>query len=139
MGRELSREFPRKRGERNRGYRRSMKRKIEPRVSREKRNFTIDRFERVALSLREVCGILVKFSDFDGIEIESKLDQIKFVYIGSGYKHIWQYILFFLDRPNQCNIYLGRSCPNHFDPVPKLDKVRFHATLLGFFSKFLHE
>lgn len=52
MGRELSREFPRKRGERNRGYRRSMKRKIEPRVSREKRNFTIDRFERVALSLR---------------------------------------------------------------------------------------
>lgn len=55
MGRELSREFPRKRGEPirgNRGYRRSMKRKIEPRVSREKRNFTIDRFERVALSLR---------------------------------------------------------------------------------------
>lgn len=36
----------------------------------------------------------MKFSDFDGIEIESKLDQIKFVYIGSGYKHIWQYILF---------------------------------------------
>lgn len=76
MGRELSREFPRKRGERNRGYRRSMKRKIEPRVSREKRNFTIDRFERVALSLRSrglwnPCEVLEFRRDRDRVKAGS--------------------------------------------------------------------
>lgn len=89
-------------GERNRSYRRSMKRKIEPRVSQEKRNFTIDRFERVALSLRlKVCGILVEFpsseNDF-GTEIESKLGQIGFVYIRI-FRNISIYgsIYFFID------------------------------------------
>lgn len=88
-------------GERNRSYRRSMKRKIEPRVSQEKRNFTIDRFERVALSLRlrglwnprRVSEFGERFRDRDRVKAGS--DWIRIYSYISEYKHIWQYILFY--------------------------------------------
>lgn len=88
-------------GERNRSYRRSMKRKIEPRVSQEKRNFTIDRFERVALSLRlrglwnprRVSEFGERFRDRDRVKAGS--DWIRIYSYISEYKYIWQYILFY--------------------------------------------
>lgn len=138
-------------GERNPSYRRSMKRKIEPRVSREKRNFTIDRFERVAFRLRGLWNPCLEFrsseNDF-GIEIESKLDQI----YGSGIISIYGSIYFRSIRlakiivpidyhirllakiRNQCNVILSKS----FRSRSEIYKSRFHTTLT-FLNKFLYE